>query len=108
MPETARRMDHDHSLLATLDQVARVVEAAGAGSIDPEERTRAENLALALARSGDGSLAGTAAPVVAFVASLLSELTLCEVALASQFLDMLSQCHSAPLSPVHKYTTVLT
>lgn len=73
MPDTARP-DHDHSLLATLDQVARIVEAAGTAPIEPDDRTRAQNLALALANSSAESTSGTAAPVVVFVASLLSDI----------------------------------
>lgn len=99
MPETART-DHDHSLLATLDQVARIVEAAGAGLIDPEGRTRAQELALALADSGAGSVPGTAAPVVVFVASLLSDMAVdlaADVATAARLLEELHQ--SAGLAP---------
>ncbi len=55
MPEMAGKTEHDPSLLARLDQVARTVEAAGTGTIDPEERARAQRLALALANQGDGS-----------------------------------------------------
>lgn len=75
MPETAGRIEQeDHSLVATLDQVARVVEAAGIGTVDPEERVRAESLALALARTGDGHLSDSIAPAVTFVAALMSDL----------------------------------
>jgi signal transduction histidine kinase len=99
MPETAPRTDHDHSLLATLDQVARIVEAAGTGTIDPEERARAQNLALTLANSGDGSMAGTVAPVVVFVASLLSDMAVdlaADVPAAARLLGELDQSAGLP------------
>jgi signal transduction histidine kinase len=99
MPETARRMEPDHSLLATLDQVARIVEAAGMGTIDPQERARAENLALALVSSGDGQLAGTVAPVVAFAAALLSDLAVdlaADAATAGRVLAELEQSAGLP------------
>ncbi len=103
MPETAPRMDHQHSLLATLDQVARTVEAAGTGTIDPEERARAQNLALALANSGGGSLAGTVAPVVVFVASLLSDMAVdlaADVPAAARLLGELDQGAGLPSTAV--------
>jgi hypothetical protein len=74
MPETARGIEPDPSLVATLDQVARIVEAAGAGTVDPEERARAESLARTLASTADGGPATTIAPVVAFAAALLGDL----------------------------------
>jgi signal transduction histidine kinase len=74
MRETAGRIQQDLSLVATLDQVARIVEAAGMGTIDPEERVRAETLARALARTANGELSGTIAPAVIFVAALLGDM----------------------------------
>lgn len=100
MPDTARRTEHDPSLLATLDQVARIVEAAGAGSIDPEERTRAEDLALALAGPGDGPVGAGLTPVVAFAASLFSELTVDLAADPPKAARLLTELHqSAGLPP---------
>jgi hypothetical protein len=99
MPEIAPRTDHDLSLLATLDQVARVVEAAGTGTIDPAERARAQKLALALANSGGGSMAGSVAPVVVFVASLLSDVAVdlaADVPAASRLLGELDQSAGLP------------
>lgn len=98
MPETART-DHDHSLLATLDQVARIVEAAGAGTVDPDDRARAQNLALALANSGAGSMAGSSAPVLLFVASLLSDMAVdlaADVSTAAGLLKELDQGAGLP------------
>lgn len=40
------------TLLAGMDQIARLIEAAGVGPTDTEERRRAQSLALALARAG--------------------------------------------------------
>src|SRR5205807_2123044 len=99
MPETAPRTDHDHSLLATLDQVARIVEAGGTGTIGPEERARAQSLALTLANSGSGSMAGTIGPVVVFVASLLSDMAVdlaADVPTATRLLGELEQSAGLP------------
>jgi two-component sensor histidine kinase len=74
MAESASRLEQDHTLVATLDQLARIVEAAGVGRVDPDQRVRAESLALALARTGNGDLANTVAPALTFVALLLGDM----------------------------------
>lgn len=103
MPETAGRTEQDHSLVATLDQVARIVEGAGAGAVDPEERVRAESLALALARTGNGHLSGTIAPTVTFVAGLLSDLAVdlaADVPTARRLVRDLEQTAGLPATAV--------
>ncbi|MFL5824046.1 MAG: sensor histidine kinase [Solirubrobacteraceae bacterium] len=74
MPETAGHTEIDSSLLATLDQLARIVEAAGVGTIDASERERAQRAAVALAQTPDGQLAEIQGPALAFVAALLGDL----------------------------------
>ena len=94
MPETIGQTQPDPSLLATLDQVARIVEAAGTGAIDPEERVRAQNLALALANPAGVLSPGSAAPVVAYAASLLGDLSVdlaADATRTSQLLEELAQ-----------------
>lgn len=74
MPEPDGRIEQQPSLIARLDQVARIVEAAGIGLIDQEERARAESLARVLAVAGEGHLAEPSGPTVTFVAALLADM----------------------------------
>lgn len=103
MPEIAGPTEQDHSLVATLDQVARIVEAAGTGAIDPEERVRAETLALALARTGNGHLSGSIAPAVTFVAVLLSDMAVdlaADIPTARRLVRQLEQGAGLPATAV--------
>jgi signal transduction histidine kinase len=61
------------SLVASLDQVARLIEAAGIGPSDPDERVRAQELALLIARQSPDPSAG-AGPLVVFATALLGDM----------------------------------
>ncbi len=103
MPDPVNRTEQDPSLVAALDQVARIIEAAGAGVLDPDARPRAERLALGLARAGDGDLAGTIAPTVTFVAALLGELAVdlaADVSTADRLVRELEQSAGVPRTAV--------
>lgn len=77
------------SLVARLDQLARVVEAAAIGRGDSRERRRAEELALGLARSGQGAQADSG-PEVLFAAALLGDVAVDLVADIPRALSVLS------------------
>jgi signal transduction histidine kinase len=101
MPETAARTKSEHSLLATLDQVARLIEASGVGSVDPDERARAERLALAL--PGDAGGGENRLRLAIFVARLLGDIAVdlaADPPAALRLLDDLEQVAGLPVGTI--------
>jgi signal transduction histidine kinase len=72
MPDIVRTTQPEPSLVAALDQVARLIEAAGIGPIDPRERERAQRLALAVSEAAEG--ADRTRTLATFVAGLLGDM----------------------------------
>lgn len=61
------------SLVASLDQLARLIESAGVGRCDADDRRRAQHLALALDDQSSG-VSEVAGPQLVFAAALLGDL----------------------------------
>src|SRR5437868_13737459 len=81
------------ALVASLDQVARLIEAAGVGHSDAGERHRAQRLALALDAQSPGH-SHDPGPQVVFAAALLGDLAVdpvAETAAGERLLDDLEQ-----------------
>lgn len=84
--------------MASLDQLARLIEAAAIGPGDAQERQRARDLALALARYSPGP-AEHAGPQIVFTAALLGDMAVDLVAdlpSALRLLDDLEQVGGLP------------
>lgn len=102
MPESAGRTESLHSLVSALDQVGRLLEAAGIGVIDPEERTRAQKLALALAQGTD-TTAAASTPVLGFVSALLADIAVdlaADVPAALRLVDDMERLADLPATAV--------
>lgn len=101
MSNTARRTPPEPSLVAALDQVARLIESAGPGRIGPRERERAEHLAVAVSQADDGADRGRA--LSTFAAALLGDMTVdlvADVSAAQTLVDDLERLAEIPVATV--------
>lgn len=101
MPDTAGGTQHEPSLVAALDQIARLVESAGVGRVDPRGRERAERLALAVYQTAQGTDPGRA--LATFVAGLLGDMAVdlaANVPAARRLVDDLERVSDIPVATV--------
>jgi len=101
MPDTAGGTQHEASLVAALDQVARLIESAGVGRIDPGGRDRALRLAVAVSQTAEG--AERARAVAIFAAGLLGNMAVdlaADVSAARRLVDDLEQLADLPVVTV--------